>query len=238
MPEILFYELLTAERHERARLFRKIGTGENPMHLIAGTGFLFGKELENGRPANPVIDSDLLGIKWVFNEKLQDPEWIPEDHLQDIDEWRKHIQSRVVNFREKSAFVSHAFFPEIADVRGGQMNRIDPSIQSLTGNSARVKEIFAEIAFDNGHRTPDNFGPEWIGYRMLQSQLIWSLDHMARYGAGVVDAPMPRLENTYCDAEYAALAALSDAFLCSDENAARLFRLMAPDVYCGRDLIQ
>ena len=76
-----------------------------------------------------------------------------------------------------------------------------------------------------------------MGFRYLQSQLLWAVDHASRYGAGLNAAPAPRLENTFCDAEYSAIAAHADAFLTNDGNPARLFRLMAPHVHCGNDLL-
>lgn len=218
-------------------LFRKIGTSENPLRLVADGGYLFGRELVLKRPIDVVQDSELNGIRWVFNERLKDPNWQPEENMADIAEWRADMAGRVERFRERAAFTAHAFFPDLVDVRGGQLARVIAVQQELSGDSRLVREIFAVVARANDHEPPEGFGPEWIGYRLLQAQLMWSLDHIARYGSGIVDAPMPRLENTYCDADYATIAAHADVFLSADANAVRLFGLMAPDVYCGQDLL-
>lgn len=235
MPEILFYELLTCDAQQRAMLFRKICPRENPMRMTGGRGYLFGRELANNRPVHVVDDSELNGVRWVFNPALQDPAWDPVGNLQDIAEWRAHIARRVTEFRDRAAFTAHAFFPELSNTQPGELERVADAQQRLSGESPLVLEIFSKLAEDNGERVPDGFGPHWMGFRLLQAELLWSLDHIARYGAGITDAPMPRLENTYCDIDYAAIAAFADGLLSNDANVLRLFRLMVPELHAGPD---
>jgi hypothetical protein len=47
---------------------------------------------------------------------------------------------------------------------------------------------------------------------------------------------MPRLENNVCDLRYAVVASMADCFLCHDERAIALFRMVAPNVPCIRDV--
>jgi hypothetical protein len=237
MPEALFYELLTCAAAERAMLFRKIGVGENPLSLTANGGFLFGRELEFGRPTQVIRDSALNNVRWIFNAGLRDPEWAPRDSLQDLDQWQADMARQVNAFRERAGLTAHAFFPELRDVRGGERGRIEPVLHELGGDSDIVRQIYAHIAESNGQIVPPGFGPQWMGFTLLQGQLIWSLDHISRYGAGNIDGPMAGIENTFCDIEYAAIAAHADALLTRDGPLTRLFRLMAPQIYCGPDLL-
>lgn len=235
MPEILFYELLTCDHQQRAALFRKINPVDCPLKLIGNRGYLFGRELEHRRPVNPVDDSELNGVRWIFNPRLQDPEWEPVDNMRDIADWRAHVADRVGEFRERAALTAHAFFPDLSDVRPGEMQRIYEAQQQLSDDSIKVREIFEYMATDNGETVPADFGPAWMGYRLLQGELLWALDHIARYGAGISEAPMPRLENTYCDIDYAVIATFADGLLSNDANVIRHFQLMAPTRYAGPD---
>lgn len=238
MPEILFYELLTCDDVQRAALFRKINPVENPLKLIAGRGYLFGRELERRRPVDAVGDSELNAVRWIFNIQLQDPDWKPVDNLRDIADWRAHVSRRVDAFRERAAFTAHAFFPELSDIHPGEQQRIHAAQEQLSGDSALVRNIFEQLAIDNSESVPVDFGTAWMGYRLLQGELLWSLDHIARYGAGITETPMPRLENTYCDIDYAVIATFADGLLSNDTDVLRLFRLMAPDLYAGPDVPQ
>ncbi len=123
MPEALFYELLTCAAAERAMLFRKIGVGENPLSLTANGGFLFGRELEFGRPTQVIRDSALNNVRWIFNAGLRDPEWAPRDSLQDLDQWQADMARQVNAFRERAGLTAHAFFPELRDVPGKQVHQ-------------------------------------------------------------------------------------------------------------------
>ncbi|MFD0740500.1 hypothetical protein ACFQZQ_14545 [Lysobacter koreensis] len=236
MPEVLFYELLTTDPAQRARLFRKIPRRERPFVLVGDGGFLFGRELEYGRPVDVVRDSGMEEVRWIFNERLGEEDWFPEEYRGALDEWRTAMNASIESFRERAAFTTHAFFPELNNLRNGQIDRIQAIQRELSGNSARVREIYGAVTEANGAAVPADFGPNWIGYRLIQAELMWALEHAARYGTGIVDAPMPRLENYVCDLKYAVVASMADAFICHDVIACRLFRLVAPDVLCGSDL--
>lgn len=236
MPEVLFYELLTCDAEQRARLFRKLHAMENPLSLIANGGFLFGRELEFGRPTEIIKDSALNGVRWIFNKKLGDPKWIPTDSLSDISDWHASMAIQVADFRERASLTAHAFFPDLRDVRGGERQRVEPFQRELGGNSDIVRYIYTQLAESNGQTPPPDLGPQWMGFTLLQAQLIWGLDHISRYGAGNFDCQVASIENTFCDTEYAAIASHADALLTNDGQLAELFALMAPHVYCGRDL--
>lgn len=234
MTEVLFYELVTTSGANRAALFRKIGAGEHRLRLTTNSGYLLGRELDRGSPVDMMRDSGLEGIQWVFNPCLQDSNWIPEDHMPDLVEWRGDTARRVDWFRERAAGVAHAFFPDLQDISPGELERVALAQKELGGDSARIRQIHQQLTA--GLQTGADFGPNWLTYRALQAQLLWSLDHIARYGAGDFDAYSPRLENTYCDAEYATIACFADALLTRDNNLARLFGVMAPDICCGHDI--
>jgi hypothetical protein len=231
MPEVLFYELLTTGNEERALLFAKIGAGENPFHLISNAGYLWGRELASRRPTQPVADSGLQAIRWVFNARLREAGFDPVAQLPDVAAWRAHIQERALGFLERAQAVAAVFFPDLVDLRGGDLPRVRAIQATLGGDSARVREIYADLAAANDEAVPDGFGPNWMGYRLLQAQLLWALDHIARYGAGPGLTPR-ELENTFCDAEYGAIAAHADCLLTRDRGLADQFRIMAPDVGC------
>lgn len=239
MTEALFYELMTTQDHvARAAAFRKIGPAANPLRLISNAGYLWGRELSAGRPTDPIADSDALqDVSWIFNPVLQDPDFHPLDHLPDLVDWQREMHAKVAAFEQRAQGVASAFFPNLLGVRAGERARVDPVLRDLGEDHAVVMSIFRLLAEAEGKQVPDVINHRWMGFRLLQSQLMWAVDHLGRYGEGTHAVAAPRIENTFCDVEYAAIAAHADALLTRDALQAELFQRMAPSVYCGPDLV-
>lgn len=235
--EGLIYELMTTEDHTgRAGAFRKIQQNLNSIQLIADSGYLWGKELQLNRPVDPVVDSEMGAVTWLSDPRLQDPLFRPLTAIPDVIEWRNEMQRRVTNFGARTRGVAESFFPELVGLRAGDRARIEPVLRDLCGDSDLLIRLYWRLAQAVGEVVPEGFGQEWMGYRLLQAQLVWALDHISRYGEGVGAVDAPRLENVYCDVEYAAVAAHADALLTFDALQARLFRMIAPNVLCVPDL--
>lgn len=231
MPEVLFYELMTCPPVERASLFRKIGAEERPIELVSNPGWLFGREMTLGRKCHPVLDSELNGVRWIFNAGLVQSEFVfPEKVQTDIVQWRARKAEAVASFVERSSAVS-GFIPSLKGLKAGARGDIVRSVlNELGGDSAAVREVHSQLAAHAGENIPPEFGPDWIGFRLLQAELIWAVDNMSRYGDGVIAVPMKDLENTVCDIEYAVIASKADVLLTRDKRLAANAAIMVPGV--------
>lgn len=184
MPEVLFYELLTTGNEERALLFTKIGVGQNPFHLISNAGYLWGRELAAGRSTQPVADSGLEAVRWVFNPRLRDADFNPVAELPDVRAWQAHIQERALGFLERAQAVAAVFFPELVDLRGGDLPRVRAVQATLGGDSARVREIYSELAAANDEAVPDDFVRDPMRFDRMRPSRFGRILTLGRGGTG------------------------------------------------------
>jgi len=220
LPEVFFYELLTTTPLQRARLFRK----------VART--LMEREIAMQRPVDIVIDSALQAIDWIYDERLQDEALNPDEYLEPLGLWREDIAERLRRFRGRvERMVQHGFIG-IADVVAGDRRRLNPLTLRLAEDDDSIRRLFTDIwRLSRQLEAPANFGPEYVGFSLLRSELLLTLELVATFGAAAA-ADNPSLENSYCDSEYAAIASHADAFLTRDRQLAGIFRLLAPRVLC------
>jgi hypothetical protein len=227
-PEVIFYELLTTpDPITRAALFRKL-TPELSIRAIPNAGYLLGQELDSGLPWSDDLIHDLRDFTWVFRQQLRSED--PDLRLPQLPEWIAHTAERVRNFRFRADRIGIELFPELEEIRPGQMLQIEPRLEELRGDSTLVKQIARERLMLPIEA--EDFGPRWAAYRYLQASLIWSLDHIGRYGSGRYEAVVNGIENTYCDAEYGALACFFEVFLTRDTRLGDLVQRMGGEVRC------
>lgn len=230
MTEALFYELMTCDPPQRAQLFRKIGGDENPLGVVPNPGFLWGRELAHGAPIDSASAAELNQFRWIFNPGLSDPNYALPDAVEaELVGWREHRAGEVRAFLKQAATIPE-MFPNMQGVgSGASPEMVEEILRSLSGDSIAVREFFTLLAASSGERVPAGFGPDWVGYRSLQAQMIWAVDARWKHGENLERAKAT--ENTVCDMEYAVAAAHADGLLSQDKALVRLTQLMEPRLH-------
>lgn len=236
VPEILFYELLTtAEPRRRAMLFRKVSALREHLHFAGSIGHLLRMEDERRRPSRLVADAEGDLPSWPFIQQLQIEEAaIPQPIRNVVEEWTEKLRAEVRGFRQRAISLM-TIFPELGTVNPQcAPAAIETLRHRLGGDSEVVREVVWHLQDESQRRA--GTGPEWIGYRMTQAQLVWTLESLAAHGTAEGIEQRNNLENTICDIEYATLASQCSLFLTRDEPLTRLFGAMQSGVPVLRDV--
>jgi hypothetical protein len=225
VPEVLFYELLTTrDAIRRARLFRKLAALRGALRFTGSIGQLLRVEDRTGRPSRIVQDAEPLG-EWPFMQELQEEGvQIPDRIAPALAEWRQRVQGEVVAFRQRAISLVD-MLPELAAISPRTSVEVIRNLQArMGGDSPIVAEVVWELQDDAQRRAGS--GPNWLGYRMVQAQLIWTLQRLRDHGRRKGVEQHNNLENTVCDIEYATMASQANCLLTRDDGLARLFQAM------------
>lgn len=231
MPEILYYELITADPEVRAACFRKICRFDSPMSLTTNSGALMRVECEMNRPCDPVKDTNLTD-PYRFNDALGAPEFLPTQKDQEvITEWREVMCEEVESFKFRAGLVA-LFFPELKKlIQGSPLEAVESAMADLSGWSTKVLEIYEHISEELPFPRVEEIDENWAVYRTLQVQLMTAIEHIRKYGSGNLDAQGKRIENDVMDIEYCVQATLADGLASRDTRLKAIFERCKPDVY-------
>jgi hypothetical protein len=225
MPDVLFYELLTAPDWERTMCFRKIPDAENPLTLVPSIGDLFRFEVKHGMQCTPL--SDRAVTRFRFNRSLRVGTFTLTPEQRDyINETEEALLRQAVESTEIWRAIDR-FFPDLKQSRPGQTSdALNNATRTIASNENVVQEIYDAIR-------PESFPlakfitPDWALYRWVQVQLLAALDFVSKYG----DTQIPKavkMINERHDLDYAVNAALASGLATRDEAMARRFRLVCP----------
>ncbi|WP_162348437.1 hypothetical protein [Pseudoxanthomonas gei] len=231
IPESLIYELLTTDERLKAGLFVKLRGLREVAHFSGSIGHLLRLEVGRGIPSVVGTDAEAALPELLFfgEVPLQDP----VSQLI-VEEWREKIGQEVRGFRARVATMT-TIFPELAGLRPTQGAAIVAGIfNQLSGDSDTVREVFAHLA-DEDQRGAGT-GPQWLGYRLVQAELLWVLDNFHKFGDDDAAVAAIDFENTVVDKEYAVIGSNADLLLTNDRRLIELFNHMKSGTRAGLDV--
>lgn len=224
MTDVLFYEIFKDETY-RQRLFARIPRGENPLHLLQGTGEILRFEIER-RARRAVKLSDVLATDghWRFHPGLADGTF-------EIESW----------MHEETA-AQHAEYLDAAKGVAGLASTIPTVFPSLRGHSPGLpgwKARFSEAADVLGRsdeavlevyryaRANDwprsNLHRGHALFRTIQVTALLALSAYQRYGLNPPkEAVENSLEHDARDRDYALPSLLCGAVATKDRRLADL----------------
>jgi hypothetical protein len=233
MPDVLFYEMITAPEPARSRCFAKF-PGECPVPLVPSVGVLLAYELQNHKPCGqPSLHSSRE--RWKFNDKLAEGAYtLPPEVQETLREEEDRLHGEITTLVEMINMAPD-LFPDVF-VRGA-----DRDVERAKVERVLATEHGAIVDFYSRLEPPDasvrpppakELTPDWIHFRWLQVKLWASLDLRLRLGP-VDDDPSEgrrhKLENYLHDMQYLMLALLEGGLASEDEWMRRAFKLLAPN---------
>lgn len=228
MPEILLYELLTAEAEDRAQCFRNLPAIQNPLVLVKNVGAVIRAEIKSRTPV--VNTSDIfINKRYEFNRRLiySDFEFTTNQKIS-ISVWQKDIKSRIEDFKQKAATVS-GWFPKIIGFRpNANPTPIDEAKRLICTDKNVVRAIYNQTRQKDFPET-DTLDEKWALFREIQVYIMATLDYVRKYGDGNSDAISKGIENEYCDLEYCITALLFGALASRDNQLVTRFKCITPD---------
>ena len=235
MPDALFYEMLSDKRF-RARCFRKLPDGRNPITLIDAIGPHIQHELKHhaslGKPSG-----HSPRFEYQFNKSLRDDGYSPPDFVEEL----LREEQEALNVRVKLLLAAVEtipdMFPELRLDSGVKRpvalknarnlvvsNRSELTtrfISNLHLGEAQLKEVVQKIT------------PDWAIYRLVQTKLLFGLDIYERHGIVNAASATPKLytklEHDVIDQEYLILALLEGGFATEEQKLREMFKALNPN---------
>jgi hypothetical protein len=228
MPEALFYELLIAAPQNRTWCFSNIPKIENPLALVKNVGVILRAEVEKRAPFPDIKDASML-IRYMFNRNLINPSHeFTQEQKNSVSKWRKDINSRVKDFKQKAAVVS-GWFPKVKGFKSGSNPQpVEEAKQLVCRDSDVVRKIYDQIRL-RSFPTAEMVDERWGLFREIQVYVLAALDYVFRYGDNHPDAVSTKIENEYLDLEYCITALLVGALASQDKQMIARFTSLRPD---------
>ncbi len=225
--ESLFYELLTTKEEKRIRCFKKFPPGDAPVFRVPCIGTLLRYEIMHKSPAGSPW-THRIEKPFSFNRGLCLPGYRPpQDQVHALEEWSAEVDKRVSEHHDlATALVSR--YPEIGacndEVRRAKCSNLK---EKATTGSALVLDFYRLLPLEEFPKS-SLLTPEWALFRRLQAMILFSFDHLARYGLPYPGTPK-NIEHEVHDFEYVTFGALAGAVATRDKKLAENFKLMVPN---------
>jgi hypothetical protein len=225
MPDVLFYELLTAPDWERTMCFQKFPDIENPVTLVPSIGELLRFEVTHCIPCTPLKDHAVANFR--FNRSLRGGTFVLTSAQRDYIDATEAGLSQQAEETTKIWCTIDRFFPGLTEYRPGQNSEaLDNAIETIAENEDAIREIYDAIR-------PESFpparlvGPDWAVYRWVQVHFLAALDFIRKYGTEQLPNAAKMINERH-DLDYAVSAALASGLATRDDAMARRFRLLSP----------
>ena len=219
--ETLLYELLTSEKEaERTACLAKFPeTAGDVVVLIPRVGPLFRYEMQQQRPASPLIDhreeGTLEALVAHWTHRAPSPEWTQE------------VQREVDTFRLVATGVSE-WCPPLRAAKSAVLSAACDDLKRQACSDAEVvRNVYRSLDLD-GCPCAALLDPSWALFRWVQMHLLFGLDYIRRYGFADLAAIPKRIENDIHDLQYALFGTLCGALATRDKDIAANFTMACP----------
>lgn len=234
MPDVLFFELLKADPITRARCFRALPAGENPIELAHHIGEHLRHELATGQPLGRPSDH-VLPWRYRFNPLLQVPDALPAEVEQLVEEQRaEHIArvpgyvQRIRDMHQRLAEVSHEqriSRPTAAEaIRAGLLDlpTVLAAIDEVRDPDGRV--FLPPVA------TLEADSAVVVHFQVTHALALQrALDHGVEFDSPANVARLtPALARELFDADYLMLGVLEGGMATREKRLRRIFRWLRP----------
>lgn len=237
MPEVLFFELITAREDSRRRCFAKLSDVDNPMALLEGIGDLLSYEIGAKRSCSPLSER-CLRQAYRFNTRLGEGTFqFTGEVLQEIDEQKAQIESDTRNFVGRFLTVNQ-LFPELNGIERNELpNAVKAARKRAASDTDFIKKTYASFLNEQnsncGWPSPDLIGENWAFFRWVQCQLIASLRLFERYQGNLPPSPgkgfWTKAEHSMIDTYYLIFATLGGGLASADKALIEDFTLVCPN---------
>jgi hypothetical protein len=235
MPDVLFFELMSTNPQARARCFRMLPEGHNPIVLVDHIGAHLKYELAHGIPMGRPSDHP-LEMKYRFHPELRNVTYtLPDEVVAQIAEENEALRERVKDFIERALTVENMV---------KRIIEADDLSQPAAIEQLRQEALDLRIvrSFMEGFEPPEGelalpdlaVADETSAIlRHTQAHLLFAIDAWHRYGKLLQKEPMSEkfytsLEHDVLDAEYLALAVLEGSFATEERKLRTMFRQLCP----------
>ena len=236
LPDVLFYELISAKKLERSRCFAKFPPIDNPITVIKNAGFFLRYEIEHHKPCGkPSLYPE--DIRFRFNPALSTGEYEFPREAKDALEEKNHVTKREVSeFVEQISFIA-ALFPAL--LKGNDNVRMlakNEAEKLLTANPTFILNLYNQFEAPSNKNSypPTNLvTTDWAVFRWLQVKWLMLLDIYCRYNGKIPDKLTGKfyenIEHDMLDLEYLFLGVLEGTFATREKKLQRLWKILAPD---------
>ena len=234
MPDVLFFECLKGDTVERARCFAALPPVDNPIALTHDIGHHLRHEITAGHPLGRPSDH-LVSFQYRFNPSLRQPETLPREVQQTIDEalsehnvrvptYFEHIRShhrRIETImadhgvsRGAAAGLIRSELTSLPSVRDALRDARDPEGRSFLPPVERLMEDSAIVVHFQ------------VSHLMALQR---ALDHGGEYESDDNVARLtPSLSREVFDAHYLMMGVLENGLATREKRLRRIFTLLRP----------
>ena len=226
--ETLLYELLTTDESERNAWFAKIPATYNPVSIIPRPGPLLRFENEHRRAAWPLVEHQLQ-VPFRFNPRLASGTFQHSLNEQfALAEWEQEIEREAKTFHEVATGVS-AWCSRLRKVSGDDLRKgCEELKREACTDPAVVQNVYRSLELE-GFACASLLDPSWVLFRWIQAHLLFSLDHVARYGFADLNEVPKGIEHDIHDMQYLLFGCLCGALATGDKAIRRNFQLACPE---------
>lgn len=234
MPDMLFYEMLSADEPGRSRCFAKFPCTENPVIIVPSIGELLRYEFANHRASGPP-SAHAKEIRFRFDPNLSATSYEFSAEAATV----MHIELRRLNDEVASLIqmvnMAPRVFPDVFS--GSDSSRLAARRQiesEIATNPGPVVQLYSLLTPPRGTPkppTPAMLDPSWTLFRSLQVKLLATLDLGIRYGTLPAQPGIKRhteIEHHMFDMQYAMLGALEGALATNDNWMRDIWKKMCP----------
>ena len=235
MPDVLFFECLKADSIERARCFRALPPGDNPIALAHHLGHHLQHEIETGEPLGRPSDH-LIPWDYRFNSQLLDSKPLrPEVEEMVESERLKHL-ARVPGYVERIQAM-HRRLNDIVREQGISRQAAAEAIRVGLLDLSTVRNFLRDARDPEGAEfLPD---AETLGsnsaivvhFQVTHALALQrALDHGGEYEKEESVARLfPSLARELFDADYLMLGVLEGGLATQEKRLRRIFEWLRPD---------
>ena len=233
MPDVLFFELMSTDPKARARCFRMLPEGHNPIVLVDHIGAHLKHELVHGLPMGRPSDHS-LEMKYRFHPELRHATYtLPDEVAAQIAEENEALRERVKDFIERALTVEN-MVKRITDADGLTQPAAIEQLRQEALDLPTVRSFVEGFEPPEGESALPNLAETSAIVRHTQVHLLFAIDAWQRYGKLLQQEPMSEklytsLEHDVLDAEYLALAVLEGSFATEERKLRTMFRQLCPE---------
>lgn len=234
MPDVLFFELMKADPIVRARCFRALPTGDNPIALTHHIGEHLRHELETGQPLGRPSEH-VLPWGFRFNPLLQIAEALPAEVEELVEAQRAEHMARVPDYVQRIRDM-HQRLAEVSQEQRISRPTAAEAIRAGLLDLPTVREAMGGVRDPEGRAflpPVDSLNADSALVVHFQVTHALALQRALDHG-GEFDSPAnvtrltPALARELFDADYLMLGVLEGGLATREKRLRRIFRWLRP----------
>lgn len=244
MPDVLFYEVLSADEPKRSKLLAKVRMLSVPFVLLKPLRDLLRLEMERheccGVPSDHAEPVDPQAVLRAM-APVPRPSWADKLFLEET----THLQAEVSSYRRYIAEVRR-LFPQLVVGSDEARSSMRQVAEEVIADAAQMKTFYgtmASVPRPGDLRAPpaELVDEHWACFRLMQVKLLFAIEHTHRLGP--IEQPLVlsgkafnKLEHDVLDQQYLIAGVLEGAFATEEVKLQHWFRLLRPDgeLHCVR----